>query len=267
MPKTSQFRMRRCVVEGVEAIEADSAHSFGRHTHDQFGIGVITRGAQKSASGRGPVEAGPGDVITVNPGEVHDGTPITETGRAWRMLYLDPRLVEQAGLDITEGRSADCVFSHPVMTDRSPARNFLSLYQEMTTLDPVDRLPSQTGLLLLAAAHLIEKPHRIAGAPPIDRARSLIDDDPTAAVTLDDLARASGLTRFQVLRGFSRATGMTPHAYLVQRRLGIARRLIGQGLPLSEAALSGGFADQSHMTRIFVRAYGMTPGAYRQAIR
>lgn len=79
--KTSQFRMRRCAIEGVEAVEADTAHSFGRHTHDQFGIGVITRGAQRSASGRGPVEAGPGDMITVNPGEVHDGHPIGDAGR------------------------------------------------------------------------------------------------------------------------------------------------------------------------------------------
>ncbi len=266
MRKSTQFRMRRCGVEGVEAIEADSAHSFGRHTHDQFGIGVILRGAQKSASGRGPVEAGPGDVITVNPGEVHDGTPINAAGRSWRMLYLDPRLVRQASLDITEGRSGDCVFSHPVMSVPHIAPTILSLYSDMTDPGSADRLRPETGLLLLVARHLVESAQPESFAPAIDRARSLIDDDPTLAVTLDDLARVSGLTRFQVLRGFSRATGMTPHAYLLQRRLGIARRLIGQGMALTEAALAGGFADQSHMTRTFVRAYGLTPGAYRQAL-
>jgi len=80
--KTGQFRIKRCAIGGVEAVEADTAHSFGRHMHDQFGIGVIIRGAQKSASGRGPVEAGPGDVITVNPREVHDGHPIGDAGRS-----------------------------------------------------------------------------------------------------------------------------------------------------------------------------------------
>ncbi|WEZ84826.1 AraC family transcriptional regulator [Rhizobium sp. 32-5/1] len=266
MKKSSQFRMRQCGVEGVEAVEADTVHSFGRHTHDQFGIGVILRGAQKSASGRGPVEAGPGDVITVNPGEVHDGTPIGAAGRSWRMLYLDPRLVHHASLDITEGRSGDCVFSHPVMTEPDIARHMLCVYRDMTAADTVDRMRSETSLLLLVAEHLVEKPHRKSAAPSIEKARSFIDDDPTLDVTLNDLAQVSGLTRFQVLRSFSRATGMTPHAYLVQRRLGIARRLIGQGLALTEAALAGGFADQSHMTRTFVRAYGLTPGAYRQAL-
>ncbi|OJF90577.1 AraC family transcriptional regulator [Pararhizobium antarcticum] len=267
MTTSNRFRMRRCVIAGVEAVEADSVHSFGRHTHDQFGIGVILRGAQKSASGRGPVEAGPGDMITVNPGEVHDGTPITDDGRAWCMLYLDPQLVERAHFDISDGRSGDFVFSHPVVTDRVGAKDFLSLYWEMTTTDTADQMAAESSLLLLVAAHRVEAPLRKSPAPPIARARSLIDDDPAATVTLDDLARVSGLNRFQVLRGFSRALGMTPHAYLVQRRLALSRRLIAQGLALSDAAFAGGFADQSHMTRSFVRAYGLTPGVYRQGIR
>ncbi|SQI36332.1 AraC-like ligand binding domain [Serratia plymuthica] len=56
-------------------VTADTDFSFGRHTHDQFGIGLMDRGAQKSLSGRGRVESSAGDIITVNPGEVHDGSP------------------------------------------------------------------------------------------------------------------------------------------------------------------------------------------------
>ncbi|MNE66642.1 Transcriptional activator NphR [compost metagenome] len=97
------------------------------------------------------------------------------------------------------------------------------------------------------------------------RAQSLIDDDPTAALTLSDLAQAAGLSRFQVVRGFSKSFGLTPHAYLVQRRIDLVRRLIAGGVPLAEAAAEGGFADQSHMTRIFVRKYGISPGAYAEA--
>ncbi|MFX5956846.1 AraC family transcriptional regulator, partial [Acinetobacter baumannii] len=71
-----------------------------------------------------------------------------------------------------------------------------------------------------------------------------IDDDPSVPVSLDDLANASGLSRFQVLRAFTRATGLTPHAYLVQRRIDLARRLIAQGEALANAAIGSGFADQ-----------------------
>jgi len=46
----------------------------------------------------------------------------------------------------------------------------------------------------------------------------------------------------------------------LQRRVALARRLIAQGLPLAETAAACGFADQSHMTRQFVRKYGVSPG-------
>ena len=262
--KTGQFRMRRCAIEGVEAVEADTAYSFGRHTHDQFGIGVILRGAQKSASGRGPVEAGPGDIITVNPGEVHDGHPINEEGRAWRMLYFDPSLIAQAVLDIGEGEPNDFVFSRPVMSDSHAAQRLLPVYAAMTQMR--ETLAPETGFLQLVAS-LMDRQRASRFIPPsISQARALLDDDPAAATTLADLAEASGLSRFQVMRGFARATGMTPHAYLVQRRIGIVRRMIAGGTPLAEAAFACGFADQSHMTRTFVRAYGVTPGAYALAV-
>src|SRR6185437_16758044 len=114
----NQFTLLHSRIRGVEAVEADTAFAFGRHTHEQFGVGLIHRGAQKSASGRGPVEAGPGDLITVNPGEVHDGAPIGDQGRGWRMLYLDPAIIASAIADISEGRIGVAIeFSHPAIRD------------------------------------------------------------------------------------------------------------------------------------------------------
>lgn len=88
---------------------------------------------------------------------------------------------------------------------------------------------------------------------------NLIDDDPLAPLTLSDLAGECGLSRYQVVRGFAKTTGLTPHAYLIQRRIDIVRRLIADGTPLAEAAIAGGFTDQSHMTRVFVRKFGFSP--------
>jgi AraC-like DNA-binding protein len=113
-------------------------------------------------------------------------------------------------------------------------------------------------------AGIVRPLDRIASQAPaaIRRARTLIDDEPAAPVTLADLAQESGLSRFQVLRGFVKATGFTPHSYLMQRRIDLARRLIARKARLADAAAISGFADQSHMTRAFVRKYGISPGAY-----
>ncbi|WEX88386.1 AraC family transcriptional regulator [Sinorhizobium garamanticum] len=263
-----QFRMLRRRIAGVDAVEAATNHSFPRHTHDQFGIGLIYQGAQKSLSGRGPVEARRGDVITVNPNEVHDGSPIGDAGRSWRMLYLDPAIVEAAVSDISEGRRRMCEFANPVTRNAALAARFRELFAIATTSGGGDVTVRWDELVLMLFAEVMRFVPRGARKVPesIAAARSLIDDDPLASITLADLARESSLSRFQLVRGFAKATGLTPHAYLVQRRIDIVRRLIAEGTPLAEAAIAGGFADQSHMTRVFVRTYGVSPGAYVTAL-
>ena len=264
-----QFKIDRCEMKGVEAVAADSTLAFGRHTHDQYGMGLILRGAQKSLSGRGMVEAKAGDIITVNPGEVHDGTPLGDGGRQWRMLYFDPQALASMMQDLSEGVTRDAELAHPAMCDPASARHFVALFRAIT--DPqggYSEIEARENLLLLLA-RLIHPPdlRQALGAPPgIAQARARIDDDPSQPISLNELAQISGISQFQLVRGFSKVTGLTPHAYLVQRRLQHARRLIAAGTALSDAALSCGFADQSHMTRLFVRTYGMSPGIYAAAM-
>jgi transcriptional regulator GlxA family with amidase domain len=66
---------------------------------------------------------------------------------------------------------------------------------------------------------------------------------------------------------FRSAVGCTPHQYLVQCRLRHARQVIaseGYGRPLAQIALAAGFSDQAHLTRHFHRAFGQSPGQWRQ---
>jgi len=266
--KRNEFTIFSSCVAGIAAVAADTRHVFSRHTHEQFGVGVIGRGAQKSSSGRGMVEAGRGHTITVNPGEVHDGAPIGDAGRAWRMLYIDPPLIAQAAGDLGLGRTTDYEFAHPALANAAVADCFVRLFVAVTRTDR-GALRSEELLLtllpmLMAARHKSDEGRAIA--PGVFAAKCRIDDCPAKPITLGDLAQIGGLSRFQLLRGFARATGLTPHAYLVQRRIDLARRLIAGGAALSEAAAASGFADQSHMTRIFIRKYGLSPGAYAAAM-
>ena len=127
--------MLRCATAGIQAVVAETRHVFPRHTHDQFGIGVIHQGAHRSLSGRGVVEARKGDVITVNPGEVHDGAPLGDHGRSWRILYFDPPVIAAAVGDMSEGKTGAFEFSHPVISGGPLARRFGALFAAMTSAD------------------------------------------------------------------------------------------------------------------------------------
>jgi AraC-like DNA-binding protein len=259
------FWVHHTAMTGIEAVSAVSAHVFSRHMHEQFGIGLIEGGAQTSASGRGQVEAGPGDIITVNPGEIHDGAPIGDQGRAWKMVYFAPGIVSDAALDISEGGVSFGEFFDPVMRDHSLATVFGRFFPTLTG-GYHDRLLCEELLAELLGGALQIKTGLQSPVPSALRcALDRIEDDPASDVSLADLADLSGLSRFQVLRAFRKVTGFTPHAYLMQKRCGLARRRIGEGHPLAAAAAMSGFADQSHMTRIFVRHFGFTPGEYAAA--
>ncbi|MGY4399023.1 AraC-like DNA-binding protein [Sphingomonas sp. UYAg733] len=221
-------------------------------------------GAQRSWSGRGTVEAAAGDLITVNPGEVHDGTPIGES-RAWAMLYLAPDRVMAIISDIRGNNRGDMEFTDPVVRNHRAADRFAAAYAGLTG---GDRDSVEERLMLLIAGLLRDaKAPRSIAQPSLSHAKARIDDDPAGHHPLSELALETGAGRFQTLRGFARLTGLTPHAYVVQRRLDIARSMIRNGAALADAANAAGFADQSHFHRSFTRRYGLTPGAYAVAMR
>lgn len=87
-------------------------------------------------------------------------------------------------------------------------------------------------------------------------------------LTLDKLARVACLSPYHFVRAFKVAVGMTPHRYLMDRRVARARALLDAGdLPLVAVGDLCGFASQAHFTSAFKRAVGTTPGAYRAVSR
>ncbi len=270
MTREHDFSIHHHPTLAIEAVCAHSGRTFDRHTHEQFGIGIVTQGAQRSASCMGQVEARQGDVITVHPGEVHDGAPLGDQPRAWRMLYLDPALVAEFALDRSEGAGSDYEFCSPVMKSSRQFQRCAELLTALIEPSAADGMVEELMITLLAEAsrHGAQERARQGTVPAaIAHVLALMRDDPAQAITLEALARQADLSRYQLIRAVRQATGLTPHAYLLQCRVDLARRLIRSGQALSDVAQGCGFADQSHLNRVFVRRFGVTPGACARAAR
>ena len=225
--KTHQILQLRSSLPGVEALSLLSEHAFPRHAHDQFGIGLITTGAQKSWSGIGAVESAAGDVIMVNPGEVHDGAPIGGA-RGWHIAYLEPELVMRELA--AEFGSGEMVIQ-PVAHDRMLAAEVARLLEALQSPTPADAAEQ----LLLACLVRVVRRYRLSGprlpttSPSVARALAWIDAEPGAETSLSELAASCAVSRFQLIRGFLREVGTTPHAYRIQLRVRLARRYLRQG--------------------------------------
>jgi AraC-like DNA-binding protein len=244
-----------------------SNHHFPRHSHDQFAIGVIAFGAQRSWSGVGMVEAGASDVIMANPGEMHDGIPLDGKVRGWRMLYFDPALI---GHEVEEEIAGGIEVVRPVARDPLLAQNFSQLFVSLTAPDPDDLAQEENLIRALARVLRCHGAQRPSGnscpSPSIAKAIRRLNSALEESVSLAELAALVGVSRFRLLRGFVREIGITPHAYVMQRRICLAKQLLAAGETPAQAAAEAGFADQSHMTRAFVRYLGITPARYRAAV-
>jgi AraC family transcriptional regulator len=101
------------------------------------------------------------------------------------------------------------------------------------------------------------------GATWVFRARDLIADRITESLSLDEVAKAVDIHPVHLAKAFRRAFGCTIGDYVRRLRVEMACTEIDRGVPLVEVALRTGFADQSHLTRVFKRATGLTPRQFR----
>ena len=100
------------------------------------------------------------------------------------------------------------------------------------------------------------------------RLHDLLQADGTSNLSLSELAARCDMSRSWFARAFRQTTGLPPHRWQLQARAGRARDLLRQtDLPIIQIALDCGFADQSHLTRVFSRMYQISPGAWRRQCR
>lgn len=222
------------------------------HSHDDAHFVLATRGRYLTTAQGEAVE---GPVLVFNPtGVVHrdrfagDGgwfLAVSFEARAWRNLTLRP------ASDALRLSRPDSVRKALALARAATAHDPDGLHLEALALDLAgESEPAQT-----ATGH----------RPPwLATAEVFIADNLSRAITVADIAKAAGVHPVHLARAFQRWLGCSPGERLRQRRLERAADLLARrSSDLSEVALLAGFCDQSHLNRLFRRAWGMAPGEYR----
>lgn len=248
----------------IERIEAFfHAHAYDMHRHDTYAIGRTLSGVQSFHYRRHFVHSRPGRTIVIHPDEPHDGEAGSEHGFRYRMVYVEPALFQQAlggrPLPFVEGGISD--------DPRLYAATDVLLRGMDYPLDPLERDDAILDLALaLDAVSGARRLRQTADYHAARRAREYLHDALDCAVSLDDLAAATGRDRWSLSRDFRAFFGTSPYRYLTMRRLDRVRQLMLLGRPLVEAAAAAGFADQSHMTRHFTKTYGLSPSRWLKTL-
>jgi AraC-like DNA-binding protein len=252
---------------GVELLEAEFEHHiYDRHSHDTLAIGITLRGVQRFWCRGSTHDSRPGDVIVLDPGEVHDGRSGAHGGYAYRMLYIDADVVREIVADASGRRSPDSVSDAPLVHDPILAAAidtaWMASAESPHSLEASERLEAIVQRWAMEVRRNELRPAVKLHA--IRQVRDYLHDRIDEPVTTIDLARVAGLSRFQLTRQFQRALGLPLHAYHLQIRLEEARRRLQQGQTIAAVAADLGFVDQSHLHRRFRARFGVTPAQWRR---
>jgi AraC-like DNA-binding protein len=241
-------------------------HRFPPHVHDEFAIGFIERGAQAAVMREHSLHVlmPAGTICVINPGQFHEGSQFSEIGWDYRMIYISP---DDLGTLLSADVRAPLHFPEHVIDD---PETLLAIRMAHLSAESGDAsLLEQSSRLTFALNQLVSR-HAMKGrsqrqmlAMPggVKRARDYIDAHIGSNPTLQEIADVAGLSPFHLLREFKRVIGLAPHAYLMQRRVEHAKRLLLSGRPLRTIAIDLGYADQSHLSREIRRFLGVPPSA------
>ena len=256
----AEIRAGRPAVGGVaEAFHAHfTDHVYPMHVHDTWALLLVDEGAVRYDLDRqehGALER----IVTLLPPQVpHDGQSATPRGFRKRVLYLDATLLDESLI----GRAVD----GPEIRDPVLRGRIHRMHEALR--HPGEELDAECRIELIAErlrGHLLrrfEAPAPVRDRRLAHRMRELLDERIVAGLALREAAGMLYAHPAHLVRAFSGEFGISPHQYLVTRRIDRARRLLLAGSAPHAVAAATGFYDQSHLTRHFKRVVGTTPARY-----
>lgn len=240
---------------------------YSRHSHEVFSIGAITAGQSTYLHEKTSQRVQAGTVVLMNPGEVHACNPIAEQQWSYLMLYVDSHWLKALQQDL--GLNPNHEFqplAHTHSCDPELFSGLTGLYQTLIDADAslLQKQCSAVSFFTLIQQTLGASEVRPEQAVPrIERVAQFINDNFKHAISLDDMCSAASLSGSYLIRAFEQRYHMTPHAYLINRRIQHARTRLKAGSLIADVAHELGFADQAHFQRVFKKHLAATPGQYR----
>lgn len=242
-----------------------SGRGFKPHLHMGFSVGAVVEGVVCYQVGDTTHILQPGSLALINPEILHSCNPETSQKRSFYMLHLDTTWCLQVQQSLWHV-AGFCPTTASIVTNRVLYRQFCRVMEIL--FDVYVHLQEKEQLLVEFVSDLFLQscgahPAVIAVETEVAHLKNILQSDLQRDFTLAMLAEELLENPYTLLRRFKKQTGVTPHAYRMSCRVEQARRLLQDGMDITEAALQCGFFDQSHLHRQFRAMTTVTPKEYR----
>ena len=244
---------------------ADKTYAVRRHSHETLSLGFVEEGSSVTRCHPLQFCLNAGDVILIPPETIHLCEPLDPGRFRFRMIYICPDWFKGSFGINAAGLSPEKTSLSP--KDRQRAARFFS-----TLRHNEDRFLDETNAILFinhilsGGFHLNIRPEGMPDSPPppekMEQVKRFLDHHFDRDIQLDDLAKIAGASKYAVLRQFKRHWQITPHAYVINRRILAAKPLLKSGHSVADTAVTCGFFDQSHFIKTFKNYTGISPADF-----
>ncbi|MEA4824525.1 MAG: AraC family transcriptional regulator [Clostridiaceae bacterium] len=267
---------KRYQEEDVRFISLYNAWSL--NWHSQFEFKRYYSGKAAIVCGAETYEVGEGDIVVVNPMEMHTQIYISGTLH-YDLVFVNPRILTSY---IADGEDGADVLSrmrfHTVLRNNPRAFDLLGRFlEEYWNKDDAYEMAAE-GILRELFTHLIrtelhdsvsqeDYEFMFGNARRVAPAMRYIIRYYYDPININELAAMCGMTPYHFCRVFHRMIGSSPMQYVMKHRMQQARRcLLSTKMTLDEIAESVGYTDEGYFCRLFKKTYGITPSALRKGV-
>lgn len=239
---------------------------FQNHFHEYYVNGSVENGKRCLSCKNKEYTLQRGNIILFNPGDNHACVQGDDGTLDYRALNISRESMLNLIEEVTGKRELPG-FSENVIFDEEVTCYLRPLHEMI--MKGFDDLGKEENLLLLISLLIQRYGQPFEQCIPecrdeIEEVYRFMEQHFSEHIYLDQICHLAGLSKSTLLWAFTKSKGVTPYSYFRNIRIGEAKKLLEQGLPLVEAALRTGFSDQSHFTNYFNRYIGVSPGVYRE---
>lgn len=242
---------------------------FPNHFHDYYVIGFVEAGTRCLSCKNREYTIDRGTILLFNPNDNHGCVQCDDGTFDYRGLNISQETMLSLSEEITGQRTLPG-FSENVIENRDLNKYIHDLH--CTMMNGAGKLEKKEQLLCLISL-LIEQygqPFSHCTSDCIEEIKNtcaFLTQHFDQHITLEEMCKYSNLSKSTLLRAFTRSKGVTPYRYLQTIRIGRAKELLEQGVPVIDIAAQTGFSDQSHFSTFFHMFTGLSPAAYRRIFR
>lgn len=244
-----------------------SKFSYKKHFHEEYSLGLVDQGASRFWHEGGNIDVDPGSLVLIPPNALHACNPQSEGGWKYRMLFIHPQWVRN--LADRNGRPPE--FLSPLIQYH---RSYRAMVDRMIVCltghgSPLEKEASALSVFAGLFKIVVDKKainHSGRERARLKTVKDYLYQNFLEKVTLDDLEKISGLSKFYLIHLFKAEYNVPPHAYQTLLRVNFAKKELRRQRSIADTALYAGFFDQSHFTKTFKKYVGVTPESYQKSL-